>query len=399
MMAKMKDSGVEWIGEIPEGWEVNNFKKFALICNGSDASAVVDEEGVYPIMGSGGEIGRSSTFIYDKPSVLLGRKGTIDKPIFITEPFWTIDTMFYTAIRKNSFPKFFFYLCLSIPFDIFKSGSTIPSMTARDLYSINFPSPPISDQQKISAYLDHKCAQIDAVLAIIQQSIENLKEYRQAAITQAVTKGLDPDARLKDSGIEWIGEIPEEWRISSINKEFINLDNKRQPVSAENRISSEVMYDYYGASGVIDKINDYIFDEPLILIGEDGANLLLRNLPIIYTAYGKYWVNNHAHVLKPISKNHLSYMAYQLELLDLNEFLTGSTQPKLTRSNLSRIPVICPDLQTQQKISSFLDHKCAQIDALISEKQKLHDKFTAYKKSLIYEYVTGKREVANDWKD
>lgn len=171
MMDKMKDSGVEWIGEIPEGWEVKGFKKYALICNGSDATSVEDEDGLYPIMGSGGEIGKASQFIYDKPSVLLGRKGTIDKPVFITVPFWTIDTMFYTSIQENIFPKYFYYLCTSIPFDIFKSGSTIPSMTARDLYNIYFPYPPREIQNQISSYLDHKCSQIDTTLATIQQSI------------------------------------------------------------------------------------------------------------------------------------------------------------------------------------------------------------------------------------
>ena len=273
-------------------------------------------------------------------------------------------------------------------------GISYPAITAENLHSIRIPVPPLPEQHRIADYLDAKCAEIDSSMELVRQGMDKLKAYKMSVITEAVTKGLDPDVPMKDSGVPWIGEMPEGWKISSVRWEFDNLDGRRRPISAENRVITHGSYDYYGASGIIDKIDEYIFDEPLILIGEDGANLALRNLPLIYIATGKYWVNNHAHILKPKAQNALYYMAYQLECVDLFHFITGSTQPKLTQANLSKIPVVCPSLAEQLLIIAHIDTKCAEIDAVIAQKQELLDKLAAYKKSLIFECVTGKREVA-----
>ena len=135
---KYKDSGVEWIGEIPVGWGVNALKRFAKICNGQDHKNVWDENGSYPIIGSGGVFGKSNEFLYDQPSVILGRKGTIDKPIYIDIPFWTVDTAYYTDIFPKTDKRFFYYLCLTINFDLYKYGSAVPSMNQETLSQIPF---------------------------------------------------------------------------------------------------------------------------------------------------------------------------------------------------------------------------------------------------------------------
>lgn len=387
-MGRMKDSGVEWIGEIPEGWEVKNFKKYASICNGSDATSVEDEEGLYPIMGSGGEIGKSSTFIYNKPSVLLGRKGTIDKPIFITDPFWTIATIFYTDIKNRNVPKYFYYLCLSIPFDIFKSGSTIPSMTARDLYTINFPYPPIYIQQKISTYLDRKCAQIDAILASIQQSIEKLKEYRQAVITRAVTKGLDPDAKMKDSGVKWIGELPENWekhRLRFLCK--IGTGDK----DTKDKIPNG-KYPFFVRSPEIERIDSYSYDGEAVLMAGDGVGAG----KVFHYFKGRFNYHQRVYNLHQIKRINGRLLFYYLQAIfakRIEEDNAKSTVDSVRLPMLLDFPVVFGTKAEQNLILSFIDQKTAQIDSLIAEKQKLHDKITAYKKSLIYEYVTGKREV------
>lgn len=293
--------------------------------------------------------------------------------------------------------KFLYYVLSSKVFDDFfainQGGTTIVHLYQETFMNFAFPLPSVLEQLTIADYLDAKCSQIDSTIKKEKLLIEKLKLYKRSIITEAVTKGLDSKAKMKPSGIEWIEEIPNGWNVSKIKYEFYNLDSRRQPINSENRTCGENQFDYYGASGVIDKIGDYLFDEPLILIGEDGANLLLRNLPLVYVAKGKYWVNNHAHVLKPKEHNFIAYMAYQLELLDLSIYLSGSTQPKLTQDELSTIPVIVPPMKEQQLISEHLDDKCTQIDNIITGKQKLIDKLTVYKKSLIYECVTGKREV------
>lgn len=194
---------------------------------------------------------------------------------------------------------------------------------------------------------------------------------------------------MKDSGIDWIKEIPIDWKTSKIKHEFINLDGKRKPIDAELRNKDgDVLYDYYGASGVIDQIDSYIYDDELILIGEDGANLVMRNLPLIYIASGKFWVNNHAHVLKPTERNQLKFMAYYLESVDLTNFITGSTQPKLSQANLNIIPVIVPSIKEQKEIAEHLDQKVSQIDSIITQTKQSIEEYRKYKQSLITEVVT-----------
>ena len=200
---------------------------------------------------------------------------------------------------------------------------------------------------------------------------------------------------MKDSGIEWIGEVPEGWRISKIKNEFELLDYLRKPISAENRNNDLGLFDYYGASGIIDKIDDYNVDDKVLLIAEDGANLIMRNLPLIYKAEGRFWVNNHAHILKPINNNY-EYMAYLLEAGDFSRFITGSAQPKLSQDNLKNFKIVIPSLNEQDFLADYLDKKCSQTDTLISIKQQKIDELKEYKKSMIYEYITGKKQVPNE---
>lgn len=209
-----------------------------------------------------------------------------------------------------------------------------------------------------------------------------------------VTKGVRGEREMKDSGVEWIGEINH--RFSPIKLKYICsiLDQYRKPISADKRSQSgSVLYDYYGASGAIDKIDDYTIDDHVMLIGEDGANLRMRNLPLMYEVNGKAWINNHAHILKPTERVDFYYLFYALEELDINPYITGSAQPKLSQEKLQNIWVPLPDLEEQQEIATYIRSKCAKIDKLIAKKEQLIKELESYKKSLIYEVVTGKREV------
>ena len=163
--------------------------------------------------------------------------------------------------------------------------------------------------------------------------------------------------KYKDSGIAWIGEIPEHWILKRIKNICDNLDYLREPISAEHRSRNNPIYDYYGASGVIDKIDYYNVDDEVLLIGEDGANLVMRSLPLVYKAKGKFWVNNHAHILKPRNNNY-DFCAYTFEAADYSLFITGSAQPKLSQENLGRIKIAIPLLSEQQSIATYLDQKC-----------------------------------------
>ncbi|CAA0210651.1 restriction endonuclease subunit S [Tenacibaculum maritimum] len=187
----LKDSGIEWLGDIPEHWTIAKFKYFAKIRNGKDQKSVLVDDGKYPILGTGGEFGRSSEFLYDKPSVLLGRKGTIDKPQFIEEPFWTVDTLFYTEIESDVVPKFLFYLSTLIPFSLLQESSAVPSMTQDKLHNVFLTKPSYDEQLSIVAFLESELNKLNVLNQLNLKQIQKLKAYRQSLISEAVTGKID----------------------------------------------------------------------------------------------------------------------------------------------------------------------------------------------------------------
>lgn len=210
-----KDSGVEWLGAVPVHWDVAPFKRMVSLQNGSDHKHIECDDG-YPVIGSGGPFACASEFIHDGESVLLGRKGTIDKPLYVTGKFWTVDTMYWSKIQPGAFGRFAYYSALTIPFGYYSTNTALPSMTKSVLEAHLLATPPEREQVAIAAFLDRETAKIDALVAEQEQLITLLKEKRQAVISHAVTKGLDQSVPMKDSGVEWLGEVPKHWRVMPI---------------------------------------------------------------------------------------------------------------------------------------------------------------------------------------
>ena len=209
--SEYKNSGVDCINHIPNDWILCRLKFLAKIKNGQDYKHVEAEQG-FPVIGSGGSFTFASQFMYNKESVLLGRKGTIDKPLYINEPFWTVDTMYYTEVAKGTPAKFFYYLALTIPFNKYSTHTALPSMTQEHLGNCIFGIPQNeAEKLSIANFLDYETAQIDTLIEKQQQLIKLLQEKRQAVISHAVTKGLNSDVPMKDSGVEWLGDVPDHW--------------------------------------------------------------------------------------------------------------------------------------------------------------------------------------------
>ena len=214
--------------------------------------------------------------------------------------------------------------------------------------------------------------------------LNELMDYKESLITRAVTKGLDPNVPMKDSGIPWIGKVPEHWKLSKIKWEFKNFDKERIPIEETKREKGNIPY--YGASGIIDYVNNYIFDDDLLLIGEDGANLRFRNLPLVYRAIGKSWINNHAHIIKPY-RGIIDYYFYSIELTDLTIYLSGMAQPKLTRQALDNIPIVVPPIQEQKAIADYcieLDHRFQRLKENLQRQIK---SLKEYRSSLISKII------------
>lgn len=292
----------------------------------------------------------------------------------------------------------YFYYVMAVAaeqYELLGSGTTFKEISATNFSNFVLPVPVYEEQQQIVAYLDTKCSQVDTLIANVQAQIEKLKQYKQSLITEVVTRGLDPSVPMKDSGVEWIGKIASHFNMKRLKDVALVLDQYRKPITADQRSQdADVLYDYYGASGVIDKIDGYTIDDHVMLIGEDGANLRMRNLPLMYEVNGKAWINNHAHILKPKDGVDFNYLFYALEGLDLNPYITGSAQPKLSQENLRIISIPIPALEEQVRIAEFIHKQQSMVDQLLALKQAKIDKLSEYKKSLIYEYVTGKKEVS-----
>mgnify|MGYP004525809933 FL=1 len=186
-------------------------------------------------------------------------------------------------------------------------------------------------------------------------------------------------------------DVPEGWCITDIGELLINRDGERKPVSLAIRSKQKnKVYDYYGAAGVIDKVDNYLFDECLLLIGEDGANLLSRNKNNAFLADGKYWVNNHAHVLDTIDKFILSYVAIVINSMKLDDYITGSAQPKLSQDNLNKIPIFLPPLNEQKRIMTELERWFALIDQIDQGKVDLQETIKQTKSKILDLAIHGK---------
>lgn len=193
----------------------------------------------------------------------------------------------------------------------------------------------------------------------------------------------------KDSGVEWIGEIATEFHMVKLKHVCIILDQFRKPVAADQRNQEgETLYDYYGASGVIDKINDYTIDDHVMLIGEDGANLKMRNLPLMYEVTGKAWINNHAHILKPRQGVDFYYLFYVLEAIDINPYITGSAQPKLSQESLKNIWIPVPNRNTQQEIAYCIKNTCRELDIVLEKIRASIEEYKKLKQAVITQAVT-----------
>lgn len=402
-----KDSGIQWWEEIPTHWDLKKAKHiFSLVTeNVSDSSLpkialenIESWTGKYietdsDFMGEGVE--------FKKDDILFGKLRPYLAKVYKAEfAGQAVGDIYVFRGNEEQNPEYLKYLLLSYPFISVVDGSTYGAKMPRanwDFIShLVLPCPPKTEQVTIAAYLDHKVSQIDATIAEKEQMLEDLKAYRSAIISEAVTKGLDKNVEMKDSGIEWCGYIPIHWQVLKIGYIFQNLDYLRQPISSENRERNNPQYEYYGASGVIDKIDSYNVNDKVLLIGEDGANLVSRTLPLIYKAEGKFWVNNHAHILKPISSDY-DYMAFLLETADYTNYITGSAQPKLSQEKLSSVKLPVPPIEEQKQIAKKLICIVPLIDRSLIEIEKIIKDLKSYKSALITEVVTGKIDL-REWK-
>lgn len=401
-----KDSGVEWIGKVPSHWEILPFKRAITINNGCDYKHVQVEEDGYPVIGSSGQFAWASQYMYDGEVVLLGRKGTIDKPLYYKGKFWTVDTMFYGIPKKNANCKYLLYQAKNIPFERYATATALPSMTQTDLNNNAICMPPLKEQAAIANYLDKKCSEIDNVISAQQKRIALLQELKQSVITHAVTKGLDPNVEMKDSGVEWIGEVPKHWDVMKTSLAFQGIGSGTTPST-----SKKEFYDEEGKywlqtgdlnDGVIlgtsKKVSDIaikvcnlkFYPKDSVVIAMYGATIGKVGILGIKTA------TNQACCVLP-ANNHMVAKYSFYEFLACKPALLvsaiGGGQPNISQDTIRKQKIAVPPVEEQKMIADYLGKKCVSIDSSISKAQHQVDLLQEYKQSLITEVVTGKRKV------
>ena len=405
-MSSLHDS---FLDDLPAGWKFDRFKDVVSLRNEKTDAASAEED--YLELedlesGSGRILSRRNTLevgsavtLFKKGDVLFGKL----RPYL--EKYWEAEfdgkcTGEILAFNPQRIASRFLFYCLGSRWFIERCnalayGAKMPRVSwPTQLSQFNFPLPPLPEQQRITAYLDASCVAIDAAVTAKRRQLETLDALRKSTIKRAVMMGLDPSVQTQRTDVEWIPEMPQHWRLMRVKDVMEFFNTVRVPLSAADRgVMAEKTYDYYGASGVIDKVEAYHFDGTYILIAEDGANLLTRSKPLAFLATGKFWVNNHAHILKPRWGGDDTFFVSLLESHDFSLFVTGAAQPKLTMENLGRFKLAVPRLAEQKEIAEFIREKEAEFRPLFAQIEQQIDTLVNYRKSLIHECVTGQRRI------
>lgn len=410
----MKDSGIEWIGEIPKNWDLPKVKQLFYIGRGRVISQLDLEDSGYPVYSSqtknNGCLGYIKTYDFDRSQLTWTTDGANAGTVFLREGKHNCTNVCGTLMPKTENNNLVFLKFALEYIATFHKRADINGykIMNNEMAEIRVVLPPLEEQRKIAEFLDEKCSHIDSVLDKTKASIEEYKKLKQAVITQAVTKGIRPNRPMKDSGIEWIGEMPEDWR--TVKLKYLSIEIGDGLHSTPNYDTEGNIYfingNNIGAEALVFKsdtsrINEIefakykqpIMNENTILITLNGAT------------YGKTSYYNNEKILLGKSAGYITlkckeskqFLRYYLQstiaktIMDLS--LNGTTIANLSLTTLNNFLIIYPSIVEQQEIVSYLNAKCAEIDKLIEKKEQLISELETYKKSLIYEYVTGKKEV------
>ena len=409
MTRATKDSGVEWIGQIPERWHLTRIAGLYNLRNtkvsDKDFPALsVTNKGILPQLETAAKTNAGD----NRKLVCIGdfainsrsdRRGSCG-----ISPYNGSVSLINLVLtpRNKTIPKYFDWLFHTVQFadEFYRWGHGIVddlwSTGWEEMKKILVPLPPLPEQQAIADYLDDKCAQIDNITTTINEQIEVLKQYKKSVITEAVTKGLNSNAPMKDSGVEWIGQIPEKWEIIKI-KYLITERSTNSSFIADSDV-------FVGLENIVSYTGQYIKTESSY---EDGIYDLFKAGDILFGKLRPYlakvwqaqfdgFCSSEFLIYKTFS-GYNRYLYYYLLsdgfLYTVNASTYGTKMPRASANYINNLKITFPPIPEQQAIANYLDDKCAQIDAVIADKQAQLETLAAYKKSLIYEYVTGKKSV------
>ena len=407
-----KDSGVQWLGEIPNHWEVCRVKSLFDHISGNGFKIIYQgkESGKYPfckasdINGNNMFISSAKNYVDDdivnsegynvipEYSILFSKIGEALKKNHrkINTIPCIVDNNCSALVNHSSDNIIFLYYVMNvIDMAWFDNAGVIPCVNVSKLMNCGLPLPPLVEQEVIAAYLDERVGKIDAIITEKEAMVDQLQQYRKSLISETVTRGLNPIVPMKDSGIDWIGQIPAHWVMVKL-KYISNLQSGSNLTSEQIEETGE--YPVFGGNGLRGYYHDFNTEGDRVLIGRQGA--LCGN---INYASGKFWATEHAVVCHPIKQYNVIWLGSLLEIMNLNQYSIASAQPGLSVDRIKQLEIPLPPFDEQQEIGSFIEKKDLDIRQSISELQSQIEDLKAYKSSVIAEAVTGKVDL-RDWK-
>lgn len=403
MARKMKDSGIEWIGEIPEGWEVVPVKCLCTMQAGKNlTSEQIAPEGTYPVYGGNGIRGFFSDYNCDGKFLTVGRQGALCGNVHkINGKVWATEHAVITTPSSYTILDFLYYLLIGMDLNQYVSSTAAqPGLAVGTLLNLKtcYPCSTL-EQTQISNYLNAKCSEIDVMLTKTRSSIEEYKKLKQAVITQAVTKGVRGEREIKESKLPWASKIPKAWNICAIRHIMFECKERTKDGHEEQLSVTQQFGIIKSSDASIANPSLSLDDWRIVAIGDIVFNKYKAHSGVFFVSPFSGIVTFNYSVYRCFPNCYAKYFEYQYKTHGcISEFRTrmhgvGNSISPLYTKDLMKIKVVCPPLDEQKEISNYLDAKCAEIDKLIAKKEQLVIELESYKKSLIYEVVTGKREV------
>lgn len=399
-MREMKDSGVAWLGSVPSNYKTASIGslftiKKDIIGHEPETVLSITQTGIKPkdLSSNNGQnassyahyqIVSAGDFAMNHMDLLTGWKD-ISQYEGVTSPDYRVFTINDKEMSAEYFLKVFQYYYANKIFFGFGQGVAILGrwrLPAINFSKIDVPVPPVSEQRRIVSAIDDSVGKVDALIRNVQTQIEKLKAYKQSVIIEVVTKGLDPTVPMKNSGVEWIGNIPRHWMCRPI-KHFSTI--RSGTMISKDEYVDDGKYPIIGSNGEIGRVDKKNNNNRVITTGRVGS---IGTTHIIEEA----WITDNALILT-VDGIDISFLAYAIPNLNFCIMSSGTAQPLITASKLRQQMVPCPPLDEQLQIVKCLNRKSENIDRLIAIKQAKIGKLEQYKRSLIYEYVTGKKEA------
>lgn len=310
----------------------------------------------------------------------LGRTGFVKKEAAFNQQI--------NAILENEklIGKYLFYQAQSPSFrnqlERLATGTTVSIVNKKNFETIEIPVPPLETQHAIVSKIEELFSELDQGIADLKTAQAQLKVYRQSVLKHAF------EGKLTNKNVKE-GELPEGWRVNSFGEVVINFDGKRKPLSRTVRATRQGTYRYYGATEIVDYIDDFIFEGRYLLIGEDGANLLSKSRPLAFIVEGKFWVNNHAHIVQTKDILNLDFLSYYFNSLNIAEYVTGTAQPKLNQANMNKIPIPLPSINEQHLIVQEIESRLSVADKMEESIQESLQKAEALRQSILKKAFSG----------